>query len=406
MPPRKRRGHGWSRAKKKTMTREKPEDWQDYLQRIYFDPAHPGSFKGAQKLYEVVKEEGKYPLSLQQVRQWLQKDPSYSMHKPLRRKFQRLPVIVTGLHDQYEADLADMQKLKRKNDDVTFLLVVVDVFSRYMWVEPLRAKTNAEMLGAFQHLFERAPQPRRLRTDRGNEFTSAEVEDYFDRLNIEHWTAHNDEMKASYAESAVRNLKRSLWGYMRKNKRYRYIDILQDAVQAYNNTRHRSTGMKPSAVTEGDVEELLWWHQYKPKKPYIRSRLDKPPRFAFKKGDHVRISHKAKTFERAYDEKWTPEIFVVARAFTRFGIRKYRLQDIEGEDVKGTFYEGELQRVDYNPEGSFDIERVLKKRGQGKQEEFLVQWRGWPPKFNSWVKGDQLINYRNEEEEAEEEEEE
>lgn len=233
------------------------------------------------------------------------------------------------------------------------------------------------------------------------------MEDYFDRINVEHWTAHNDEMKASYAESAVRNLKRSLWGYMRKNKKYRYIDILQDAVDAYNHTKHRSTGMKPASVTEGDVEELLWWHQYKPKKPYLTSRLNKPTRFAFKKGDHVRISHKSKTFERAYDEKWTPEIFVVSRAFTRFGLRKYRLEDSEGEEVKGTFYESELQRVEYDPNGSFDIERVLEKRGTGEKEEFLVKWRGWPQKFNSWVQKEQLIQHQNEEtlEEREEEEE-
>ena len=394
MPKRKRRGHGWSRAKKKA--RQERETWQAYLERIYFDPAHPASFKGAHKLYQVVKEEGLHDLRLSQIQAWLQKDPSYSMHKPLRRKFQRLRVIVTGLHDQYEADLADMQKLRKRNDQVTFLLVVIDVFSRYLWVEPLRGKTNREMLGAFQRLFERAPKPRRLRTDRGNEFTSGEMEDYFDRMNIEHWSAHNDEMKASFAESAVRNLKKSLWGYMRKRKVYRYVDILQDAVQAYNDTEHRSTGMKPSAITEGDVEELLWWHQYKPKTPYVKSRLDKPPRFAFKTGDHVRISHKAKTFERAYDEKWTPEIFVVDRPFTRFGLRKYRLKDTEGEEVKGTFYESELQRVDYNPEGSFDIEQIVDRRGQGNKEEVLVKWRGWPKKFNTWIPRDKLVHYQNE----------
>ena len=59
--------------------------------------------------------------------------------------------------------------------------------------------------------------------------------------------------------------------------------------------------------------------------------------FAYKKGDKVRISHMVKTFERAYDEKWTREIFEVVQSFKCFGIRKYRLCNLDGEDIKGTF---------------------------------------------------------------------
>ena len=71
---------------------------------------------------------------------WLQNQESFSPHKRLCRAFHHLKVIVGGLNDQYKADLADMQKLKDKNDRVRFLPIIIDVFSRFMWVEPLENK--------------------------------------------------------------------------------------------------------------------------------------------------------------------------------------------------------------------------------------------------------------------------
>ena len=157
-------------------------------------------------------------ISLSKVKQWLQNQESFSLHKPLRRSFHHLKVIVGGLNDQYEVDLADMQKLKDKNDGVHFLLIVIDVFSRLMWVKPLENKLEDMVINAFRRIFQRAKKPRHLRTDRGGEFTGRKVQDYFYSINIEHWTAHNDEMKANFAERVIQTLKNSLWGYMHTKK--------------------------------------------------------------------------------------------------------------------------------------------------------------------------------------------
>ena len=76
----------------------------------------------------------------------------------------------------------------------------------------------------------------------------------------------------------------------------------------------------------------------------------------------------------------------MVQSFKHFGIHKYCLCDLDGEDIKGTFYKSELQLVDYLTQGSFEIEKVIKKRGCGKkEEEVLVKWKGWPEKFNSWI---------------------
>ena len=380
--PKRKGGKRWTREKKRKKSKlTDSEENAKYLERIYFDPRHPGSFKSAQKLHNAVVEEGKKKIGLAEIRRWLQDNEFYSIHKDLNRHFPRLKVIVTGMHDQYDADLADMQKLSRRNDGVRFLLFVIDVFTRFLWVEPLKDKSDSSVVEGFEKIFQRGPKPRRLRTDKGAEFMGNISQNFFEQQGIEQWAAHNDEIKANFAERVIRTLKKTMWTYMKRNKNYRYVDVLQDMVHSYNNTKHKSIGMKPSAVTRGDVEKRLWWHLYKPSKPYIKPKIRQPPRYIFKKGDHVRISYKAKTFQKGHDEKWSREIFVVRQPFIRLGIRKYRLEDIEGEDIKGTFYESELQKVKYSDDREFEIEAVVRQQGR----ESLVKWKGWPKKFNSWI---------------------
>ena len=101
---------------------------------------------------------------------WLQNQESFSLYKALCKEFKRLRVIVGGLHNQYNANLADMQKLKEKNDGVGFLLIVIDVLSHHLWVEPLLNKTEESVIEAFQCIFQRTLKLRQLRTDHGGEF--------------------------------------------------------------------------------------------------------------------------------------------------------------------------------------------------------------------------------------------
>ena len=90
---------------------------------------------------------------------WLQNQESFSLHKPVHREFKRLRVIVGGLHDQYDANLANMQKPKEKNDEVRFLLIVIDVFSHHLWMEPLLNKTEESVTEAFWCIFQRTSKP-------------------------------------------------------------------------------------------------------------------------------------------------------------------------------------------------------------------------------------------------------
>ena len=70
------------------------------------------------KLHKAIEDEGKHTIPLSKVKQWLQNQELFSLHKPLYRSFHHLKVIIGGLNDQYEANLVDMQKPKDNNDGV------------------------------------------------------------------------------------------------------------------------------------------------------------------------------------------------------------------------------------------------------------------------------------------------
>ena len=107
-------------------------------------------------------------------------------------------------------------------------------------------------------------------------------------------------------------------------------------------------------------------------------------------GDHVRISHLKTIFTRAYDETYTGELFKVSKRYYRGTIPVYRLKDMLDEEIKGTFYQSELQKVDMDPDQTWKIEKVLKSRGKGQNKQYLVKWKYYPTKFNSWVKASDL----------------
>ena len=125
-------------------------DWEQYLKKIYYNPKHPGTFAGTQKLYKIVQDENIYNISRSKIRQWLQDQDVYSLTKPIKRKFKRNRIVPTKRDSQWDMALADVSNLVKDNDGVKFLLVVIDLFSRYLWVHPLKGKTYQDVLNGLK----------------------------------------------------------------------------------------------------------------------------------------------------------------------------------------------------------------------------------------------------------------
>ena len=111
-----------------------------------------------------------HKLPLKKAQRVLEQDLAYTLHKPLRRRFPTLPVIVGGLDDQWVIDLVEVQPLAKYNRGVRYLMTVVDVLSKYVWVQPLKAKTGVAVVKAFDKILRQGRKPNRLQTDRGKEF--------------------------------------------------------------------------------------------------------------------------------------------------------------------------------------------------------------------------------------------
>ena len=124
-----------------------------------------------------------------------------------------------------------------------------------------------------------------------------------------------------------------------------YFDVLDDIVDKYNNTVHRTIKMKPIDVADDSYAE------------YHEDSNKKYPKF--KVGDHVKISKYKNIFAKGYAPNWTEEVFVVSEIKNTVAWT-YIVSDMNGEETTGSFYEKELQKTSQE---EFRIEKVLKRKG-------------------------------------------
>ena len=120
--------------------------WEQYLKKIYYNPSNPASFAGPDKLYRFVRKDGKFVVSKYKIRKWLQRQEPYCLQRPLKRN----KVIVKGVDDQWDVDLMDMTKFAKYNNGYNFILVVIDIFSKYVWLRPLKDKKGESVSKALK----------------------------------------------------------------------------------------------------------------------------------------------------------------------------------------------------------------------------------------------------------------
>ena len=335
----------------------------------YFNPREPGSFAGA----STYKREHKKDSS-----EWLKAYPAYTLHKPARRHFPRNRVVVGGIDHLWQCDLTDLSGIAKYNDKYTFLLFCIDVLSKFLWVIPLKTKSSETVADAFKSILETSNRkPLAVQSDEGTEFLGRPFRSLLQGLKIKFYYTYNAESKASIVERVQRTIKGKMWRYFTHNNTYRYIDVLQDLVYSYNWTYHRSIKTKPALVNQDNAQEV--WNT-------LYHDLNKIPmlKYKFNLRDRVRILTKRRTFQKGYEGNWSEEIFEVTKRIPRHP-PVYEITDLMGEKIEGTFYEQELQKVTDNQD-LFIVEKIIKtRRRKNHPREYLVKWRGYPDKFNSWT---------------------
>jgi transposase InsO family protein len=346
----------------------------------YFDPRAPHSFGAVDGLYRQVKEHK----TREQVREWLHAQPTYSLHKPVRRRFKRNVILVHGVDEQFQADLCDVSMLARYNDGINFLLTVVDVLSKKAWAIPLRNKSASSVVEAFRRIFSER-KPLKLQTDHGKEFDNWQSREFMKELGVRHFYTYNTEIKAAIVERFNKTLKDKIWKYLTYTDSFRYIDVLDDLVHSYNNSRHRSIKMTPNEASRPENTKQVWQNLY----GHIRKKPASRIKFKYQVGDHVRFTEVRDVFRKGYRQGWSKEVYVVDKQSPRDPV-VYRLKDLEGEDVIGSFYERELQKVP-KPQ-TWEIEKIIASRGQERDLEYFVKFKNYPDYRNQWVAADNIAS--------------
>ena len=183
------------------------------------------------------------------------------------------------------------------------------------------------------------------------------------------YSTHN-EGKSVVAERFIRTLKSKIYKYMTSISKNVYINKLDDVVDEYNNAYHTTIKMKPIDVKDNT---------------YINTDKEidnKDPKL--KVGDRVRISKYKNIFAKCYTPNWSEEVFVIKKVKNTVPWT-YAINDLNGEEIMGTFYEKELQKTSQE---EFRIEKVIKRKG----DKMYVKWKGYDNSFNSWI--DQKVNIK------------
>lgn len=307
------------------------------LRRAYYDTASPIAFRSRAHLVEFGRARG---IRARDVDEWLQRQPAHVLHKQRRLRFARSKIYAPFQHAIWEADLTYMDKLARWNDGYKYLLVVVDVFSKLAAVQLLKNRTATATAAAFRRILRSmGARPRKLRTDRGREFTGAPFRRVMQQNNIDHYTTLDEDIKAGVVERLHRTLKSTIYKYMTASKSRRYIGQLQNLVSSYNRAIHRTIGMAPAAVR--NIHRARIFGRLYGDEDNARAR----PQLQI--GDPVLLTRKRTKFTRGHEEKWRRNVLYVS-GIKRHAPFRYTLQTENGQNLPGTYYKTQLQQVDPN----------------------------------------------------------
>ena len=300
-------------------------------------------------------EEG-IPVSRNQVKEWLKSQDTYTRCKPIVRRHKFRQTKVNYLGEQIQMDLVDMVKYRNQNKGYYWILTAIEILSRYAFAIPVYRKDTNNMTKAVTELLRKFKErfgdyPNFAQFDDGKEFYNVGVKTLLEKHGIKYFSTNSDK-KAAVVERFNRTLKTFMWKYFYSKGTYKWIDILDELVYNYNNTKHSVILMKPKDVNKKNEDEVwttLYGHIY------AESSIRK-----YKVGETVRISKYKSTFTKGYEANFTEELFKVVKVI-RGDPTVYEIEDLEGEPIIGKFYEEELSAVNKRDD-VYKVEKILKRK--------------------------------------------
>ena len=361
---------------------------KETLSKLYSDLKSPNSYGGIQSLLKNARKINP-SITINDVNEFLKSEKAYTLHKLTPKKFLRRKILSPEPGVIASCDLADMSSLSRYNNGNKYILVFIDIFSRFAQAIPLKKKDSNTMYTALKKILKSGyfNKLKTINSDEGKEFYNKKVIDLLNSNGITLYSVSSREIKASIAERFIRTMKGKLYRYMTHQNTKKYVHILQDIIQSYNNSTHKGLG---GDQTPNEIHQMK--DGYNTRNQFLKMyKIGRQSRKRITSqlsiGEYVRVSNIKPTFQRGYKVQNSEEIFKIKSLDNTQTPTIYYLEDIEGEDIKGIFYREELIPVKI-PE-FFHIDIIKSKTVAGKKK-YLVKWRGYPDKFNSWINADQI----------------
>ena len=299
---------------------------------------------------------------------------AYELHRPKRNNYERSKVIVNRKDDVWGADLVEMQKYSKVNDNYRYLLTVIDCFTKYAWAIPLKNKEAKSVVDAFKLIVKTSGRiPKHIWVDEGKEFYNSVMTQWINKNDIIRYSTHGAH-KSAIVERFNRTLKTKMWREFTANENTVWIDGLLDRLMnEYNHIDiHRTIGMTPAKASLETNSSII----------RKKLRVEKGGHGKYRVGDKVRISLVKGIFAKGYEANWSEQVYVIDSIKNTMPV-SYTLKDLHGEPLIGRFYEPELQKTNQEV---FRIEKVIsKKTNKDGTKMIRVKWRGYPDKFNQWI---------------------
>ena len=215
-------------------------------------------------------------------------------------------------------------------------MCVIDIFSKYAWVIPLKDKNDISIVIAFQKVLDKSgDKPNKIWVGKGNKFYNNSFKKWLKDNDTEMYLIHNVGKSVVVVEICIRTLKTKIYKYMTFISKNVYINKLDNIVNEYNNTYHRNIKMKPVDVTDNAYIDSVELHSNK-------KVNDKDPKL--KVGDHVKISNYKNIFPKGYTPNWSEDVFVIKKVKNTVPWT-YVINDLNDDEIIGIFNEKELQET-------------------------------------------------------------
>lgn len=349
-----------------------------------YHKTEPYSFSGKRIVYDFYPNQHKGSID----EKLIQSD-TYTKYKTSRKLKQTSPYYIYAKRQLFQADLcfftSDAQIAA--NHGYKYLLVIIDCFTRMIWLYKLKSKHCSIVLEQFKHLFSIVKPPAKLQTDSGLEFKCDSFKKYMrDTVKVDHYFAFSDR-KAAFVEAVNKTLQRIIYQMMDQQNTHEWTRFVDAARDIYIHRKHSRIKMSPSEAELPENQQTLLRRAER----YYRTFKFKKP--TFKKNDQVRILGLRNKYKRGYYQNFSDEIFTVHDVLLNLPTPRYILKEWNGDIVQdGTFFPNELSKVLTREDRTWNIDQVLKTKGKGRSKMLFVSWQGYPATYNSWIRASEVRN--------------